>query len=142
MPRTAKKSDTPGIVSLFHKQVFQAFVPKQSHRTPSPEKGAMVVDVGDVEKALRMVGRISVTAHLFFLIAPQQQQKLLTCSLFLHNASLAVEAAEGFAPGQWSDRAPAVQEAETPKRKDWRRGAESESTQHCIASDSRPIQPL
>lgn len=50
MPRTAKKSDTPGIVSLVHKQVFQVFIPKQSHRTPSPEKGAMVVDVGDVEK--------------------------------------------------------------------------------------------
>lgn len=55
MPRMAKNNETPAVISTITQNRFRAsiYIPRQSHSTPSPEKGAMVVvGGGDAENTI------------------------------------------------------------------------------------------
>lgn len=67
MPRTAKKSETPVNISFQLLILLRSLIPRQSHSTPSPEKGAMVN--GGSWRCGEAVGRIAICVKavtLFF----------------------------------------------------------------------------
>jgi hypothetical protein len=99
----AKNNETPVVVSYIPNQGdVKIFIPRQTHNTPSPEKEAMTVGVGDAEIK---IGRILIGASRggggpkFFDENTTSKKKLSTLEFkTTQNAAFSAEAAESFTP--------------------------------------------